>query len=132
MLETEGFHQQREAGVAGFVDEFAHPLAQRVGREVARVDAVRGFLEGFEQLAFALDALRERRQAVGQRMAAPRLGEALHERVGLGFEEQHVRVADASAQRLHRAGQFVEALAAAHVDADRDARVARLVQEVDE
>ena len=43
-------------------------------------------------LALGVDALGQRLGLVGQRMAPARLGEALHQRVGLGVEKQHAQI----------------------------------------
>ena len=91
-----------------------------------------GFLQRVEEVTLAFDALGEGADSVGERMAPPGLREALHQGVGLRFQEQNLGIADAAPQCLHRTWQFIEALAAADVDTDCHAGVSRLIEKIDE
>ena len=119
MLVRERLKEQREPRGRHF-DEVAHPVAQDVGTQLAGIDVVRQTRDLFEELALARDRLRERAAAVAERMAAPRLREALDQRIVLGLDEQHFHVGPGASQRSQVLRQRVERFAAAHVDAERD------------
>jgi hypothetical protein len=84
-----------------------------------------------EQLALAGDRLVERALGIGERMAAARLGEALDERVVLCLEDEQADVHALGLQAAERARQLRERRAAARIDRDRHALIARIAQERD-
>ena len=95
VLEAKGLEQQRQPGLPK-VEQILHPGPQRVGIEVAGVDAMAEVIDVGEQFALALDALRKCAPLVRERMPAAGLREALDQRVGLGIEENQVQVGRAS------------------------------------
>ena len=65
-------------------------------------------------------------------MQAARFGEAFDQRIGLRIEEQQMHIQSSLLQQCDVLRQLLHAAAAAHIDADRDARVARLLEIVDQ
>jgi hypothetical protein len=128
VLETEGLEQQRQAGGRN-PHEILDPVAQDVGPEVAGVHALREVRQSGEQPALALDALGQREAAVGKRVAPPRFGEALDQRVGLRLQEQHPHIVAARAEIAELPRQLGERLRAAQLHAQGHARVAGPRQE---
>ncbi|MNT24810.1 hypothetical protein D3C72_1603060 [compost metagenome] len=140
MLEAERLEQQRQP-LAVVADQLLDPAAQRIGAHIAGVDAVRGLGQRAQQRTLHLDRFHQRgvveggftaraRHAVGtdrERVAAARLGVALHQCVGAGGQEHHLDLV-LSGQRAHGVGQLVERLAAADVSGDAQVRIALAVE----
>ena len=85
---------------------------------LAGVDVGRRLLAQRPQdLALARDALAQ--VVARQRMAPPRLGEAPHQHVVVGVEEQHLELVPLRAQRREHLARRRQELALARVDADR-------------
>lgn len=107
------------------LDQVTDPGAQLPGRQVRRVDDVFLVAQGGQQFPFAGDAVLQRGfqafvlQAVGQRMAAPGFGIALHQGMVVGFQEDHVQRRAHGAQAGQDAGQVVQIARRAHIDGDR-------------
>ncbi|MNV57794.1 hypothetical protein D3C71_1501420 [compost metagenome] len=75
-----------------------------------------------QQFTFQRNAVGKRRrraaalQAIGQGVAAARFGVALHQRRGVGVQEDHAQAGAHGAQRGHHVGQFGEFAGRANVD----------------
>ena len=126
----EAFEYQRQAAVGG-AHQLAHPGAQLGRPQVAGVDDGRDIAQVGEQLALELDRLDEG-AAVGERMGAPRLREAPHQRAGGGVEKDRLDGDAFAAQSRQQRQQVRQRVGAAHVDGDGDAPVAPLLLEAQE
>ena len=129
VLEAERFEQQRELRAVDR-DEILDPGAQCGSRQVARVESDAELARFGEQVPLVLDVLGQRALVAGEGMPAARLGEALHQRVGLGveIEERDVpsgraRGVDVGAQRRQaRTGACVERYGDTHFAGLRERR----------
>src|SRR5690606_19513732 len=78
-----------------------------------------------QQVQLEPDAVDQRRLAVGERVLAPRLAEALDERLLLRFEEDDAVVHAQFLERRQAARKRGEEITVARVDAHRDPELAR-------
>ena len=78
--------------VPAMPDEILDPGAQRIGRQLAGVDAVGERADLLQHFALGVDALGQGAGVVRQRVAAARLGKALDQRFGLRVEKQHAQI----------------------------------------
>ncbi|MNL13711.1 hypothetical protein D3C87_1346280 [compost metagenome] len=145
MLEAERFKQQGEL-LAVAPDQFLDPAAQRVGTDVAGVDAVRRFGQRAQQFALHLDGFDQRGvvrcrigigaagqggclgHAPGERVTAACLGVSLHQRVGVGGQEQHLHLVAGGGELAHGVRQPRQRLATANVGGHAEVGVALLGQ----
>jgi hypothetical protein len=82
--------------------------------------------DAFQQGAFLLAVFQK--SGIVERMQAAGFGEALHQRLGLGVQKQHMHVHFLLFDLLQQRRQSLHAVGAAHVYADRDVAVAGLPQ----
>ncbi len=124
MLEAEGLEQQRQAlCFAVRSDEVLDHRAQRVGLEIAGVDAVAEVEQGVQRLALAGDRLGERAVAVGHRVAAARFREALDQHLVARVEKDEAHRDAGGLELLQLLRQGRDRGAAAHVGRHGDTRM---------
>jgi uncharacterized protein YaaQ len=131
VLEAEGLEHEREAGRFVDLHQFAHPLAQHRGGQVAGVDAVTERDDGRQHFTLVADRLAQRGFVVAQRVAASGFRKAGNQCVVARVQEQRLQLG-AVAQHAHHRRQGAHALARTHVHRDRDAAGARFTQMTDQ
>ncbi|KAG1192775.1 hypothetical protein G6F35_013588 [Rhizopus arrhizus] len=136
-LVGEGFERQHQRRAVG-LDQVADPGAQLAGRQVRGVDHVLLFAQWRQQFALQRDAVGQRGrgaaalQAIGQRMAAAGFGVALHQRGGVGVQEDHAQAGAHGAQGRDHIGQFRQFAGGPDVDGDGNALQAVIARIGDE
>ena len=130
MLEAERFEQQRELRAIDR-DEILDPRVQRRGRQIARIECDAELARFQQQAALVFDRFGQRTVVARERVAPPRFGEALDQRIGFRIQIEERHLPAGRARSVDGGPQAGKAGSRASVERYGDPRLSRSRQIID-